>query len=358
MTAGIIHDSSLSSEIESSGAVKARVDPRTVEAMQAESSTEAFTRDGWIFELKLDGYRLIASKSDGEALLLTRNGNDYTSVFPEIARAIKTLPVGECIVDGEVVVTDAKGLPSFSMLQRRGRLSSALDIGRAAIELPATFFAFDLIAFESFDLRPLPLLERKRFLARVVPKLGPVRLLDHIDRDGEKFLHQVDALGLEGIIAKKADEPYRKGRSSQWLKIKREKTGDFVIVGFTAPRRSRANIGALQLADYIDGELVYAGRAGTGFSQSLLTELKNWLDPIVRADPPCSGPAPGPGTRPLETTMIPETLTTTWVDPLHVCEVRFREWTPDGLLRHPAFLRMRDDKHPEQCVRQNWLDPD
>ncbi|MEP6508440.1 MAG: DNA ligase D, partial [Gemmatimonadales bacterium] len=338
--------------IEESGAERKRVDPRAVEVMHAETAEKAFTRDGWIFELKLDGYRLIASKSHGEALLLTRNGNDYTGVFPEIARAVKALPVDECIIDGEVVVTDEKGLPSFAMLQRRGTLSAPLDVKRAAVELPSTFFAFDMIAFEDFDLRSLPLLKRKEFLAEVVPKLGPVRTLDHIEREGEAFLDQVAALGLEGIIAKKADEPYRKGRSSQWLKIKREKTDDFVIVGYTAPKKSRVGIGALQLADYVDGALVYAGRVGTGFNDKLLKELKERLDPIERTDPACAGPILREGTKPIDA--IPEVSTTTWVDPKYACEVRFREWTPDGVLRHSAFIRLRDDKPIHECVRQNW----
>src|SRR4051812_47878026 len=199
--------------------VRSRVDPYKVEAMHCEMQDEAFTRDGWLFELKLDGYRLIASKSRGEALLLTRNGNDYTNVFPEIARAVKALPYDECIIDGEVVVCDAKGLPSFARLQQRGRLSSPLDIRRAAVELPATFYAFDLLAFEEFDLRPLPLIERKHFLTEAVPKLGALRWLDHIETEGEAFLEQVTAMGLEGIVAKKSDSPYKGRRSNDWLKI-------------------------------------------------------------------------------------------------------------------------------------------
>jgi bifunctional non-homologous end joining protein LigD len=352
--AGVAPGATLRKAIEESGAIHSRVDPRTIEPMHAESADEAFTREGWIFELKLDGYRLIASKSKGEALLLTRNGNDYTAVFPEIARAVRALPVDECIVDGEVVVSDAKGLPSFAMLQRRGRLTSAIDVKRAAVELPATFFAFDLLAYEDFDLRPLPLSQRKRFLRAVVPKLGPLRALDHIETAGEAFMKSVTDMGLEGIIAKKADAPYRKGRSAQWLKIKAEKTGDFVIVGFTEPKRSRAHIGALQLADRVNGSLVYAGRVGTGFNDSLLGELKKLLDPIVRRDPPCEGPCTAPGLEPLASDAIPETNTTTWVEPVYVCEVRFREWTPDGLLRHSAFLRMREDKRPDECERQAW----
>ena len=352
--AGVVPKSRLREALEENGAPRTPVDPRSVEAMHAETTDEAFTRDGWIFELKLDGYRLIASKHRGEALLLTRNGNDYTGVFPEIARAVKALPVDECIIDGEVVVNDSKGLPSFAMLQRRGTLTSPIEIKRAAVELPATFYAFDLLAFEDFDLRPLPLTERKQFLVDVVPKLGPLRALDHIEREGEAFMKQVTEMGLEGIMAKKADSPYRKGRSAQWLKIKAEKTGDFVIVGFTEPKKSRANVGALQLADQINGTLVYAGRVGTGFNETLLRDLKGMLDPIVRKDPPCAGPSAAPGVEPLSSDDIPETSTTTWVDPVYVCEVRFREWTPDGVLRHSAFVRMRTDKLPHECERQNW----
>ncbi|HMA24922.1 MAG TPA: DNA ligase D, partial [Gemmatimonadaceae bacterium] len=336
----------LRAKIEQTGAPRTRVDPKSVEVMLAEPADDAFTRDGWLFELKLDGYRLIAGKSRGEALLLTRNGNDYTAVFPEIARAIKALPFDECIVDGEVVVMDASGKPSFARLQQRGRLSSTIDIKRAAVELPATFYAFDLLAFEDFDLRPLPLTTRKSLLMEALPKLGAVRALDHIEREGDAFLAQVAAMGLEGVVAKRADAPYRGGRSDLWLKIKKERTGDFVIVGFTKGKGSRSHLGALQLADMVDGTLVYAGRAGTGFNDTLLTEIKALLDPIVRRDPPCAPPI-GSGA-----VQIPEIKTTTWVDPVHVCEVRFREWTPDGVLRHPAFLRMRHDKRPSDCERQ------
>ncbi len=336
--AGMHPGARLRAAVEQAGALQSRVDPRTLQPMLTESADEAFTRDGWLFELKLDGYRLIASKSRGEALLLTRNGNDYTAVFPEIARAIKALPVDECILDGEVVVLDEQGKPSFSRLQQRGRLSAPLSIRRAAVELPATFYAFDLLALEDFDLRPLPLTTRKQLLKDAVPALGPLRLLDHIDRQGEAFLKQVSAMGLEGIIAKRADGPYRAGRSAEWLKIKAEATGDFVVVGFTAPAGSRAHLGALQLADYINGSLVYAGRVGTGFDQ----------EPIVRRDAPCSGPL----VEGAAIDMIPETKTTTWVEPRHVVEIRFREWTPDGLLRHAAFLRLRPDKPVRDCVRE------
>jgi bifunctional non-homologous end joining protein LigD len=348
MLAGETPGARLRTAVEKAGAVQSRVDPRAVQPMLCEPADEAFTRDGWVFELKLDGYRLIASKSNGEALLLTRNGNDYTGVFPEIARAIKALPIDEFIIDGEIVVLDAEGKPSFARLQRRGMLRSDLDVRRAAVELPATFYAFDLLAVDDLDLRSLPLVKRKELLGHVIPTLGPVRLLDHIDRDGEAFLEQVGKMGLEGIIAKKADAPYRAGRYNQWLKIKAERTADFVIVGFTKPKGSRGYLGALQLGDYVNGELVYAGRVGTGFNDALLREFGELLTPIVRADPPCRGPV----IEGLTTDIIPEIKTTTWVNPVHVCEVRFREWTPDGLLRHATYLRSRSDKPPQDCIRQ------
>jgi bifunctional non-homologous end joining protein LigD len=352
---GQTHASRIRKALEAEGISRGRIDPTTMHAMLAEPADDAFTKDGWLFELKLDGYRLLACKSRGEALLLTRNGNDYTEVFPEVAKAMKALPVDSCIIDGEVVVLDKAGKPSFALLQQRGSISSPVDVKRAAVELPAAFFVFDMLSFEDFDVRGLPLARRKQLLTEMIPKLGAVRYLDHIEREGDAFLAQVARLGLEGIIAKKADAPYRGGRSPQWLKIKAERTDDFVIVGFTEPRGNRTGLGALQLADYVDGRLVYAGRAGTGFNETQLAELRGMLDDLVRRDAPCYGPVVSPGAPPLASEQIPETRTTTWTEPIYVCEVRFREWTPDGVLRHPAFLRLRSDKRPHECERQGWL---
>jgi bifunctional non-homologous end joining protein LigD len=354
---GRTRDAALADAAKAAGAVRGDVDPHTVEPMLAEPADAAFTKDGWLFELKLDGYRLIAAKRHGEALLLTRNGNDYTHVFPEVARAVKAIPLADCVVDGEVVVMDEAGKPSFARLQQRGRLTSPAEIRSAVVALPATYFAFDLLAFNGFDLRALPLAARKQLLARALPKIGAVRVLDHVATQGEQFLGSVTALGLEGIIAKRADSTYRGGRSAAWLKIKAERTGDFVIVGFTEPKGSRRHFGALQLADMVDGTLCYAGRAGTGFDDQQLADIKALLDPIVRSTPPCSGPSAEPGAAPLPDSAIPETATTTWVEPRYVCEVRFREWTPDGLLRHPTFIRLRHDKDPRDCDRQGWVVP-
>jgi bifunctional non-homologous end joining protein LigD len=300
----------------------------------------------------MDGYRLLAGKMGGESKLMTRNGNDYTDVFPEIARAIKSIPLDDFVIDGEVVVLDPEGKPSFSLLQRRGRLHNVREIANAAVELVSTFFAFDLLSAEGYDARSLPLARRKEILKQALPPVGAVRFLDHIDTQGEAFLAQVSSMGLEGIIAKKADSPYRAGRSPHWLKIKAERTADFAVVGFTEPKGSRAGFGALQLADLVGGRLVYAGRAGTGFSDKQLKEWRERLLPDVRETPPCFGPTSSPDEEPKPSEAIPEVKTTTWVEPRYVCEVRYTEWTPDGLLRHPAFLRMRDDKRVDQVERQ------
>jgi bifunctional non-homologous end joining protein LigD len=327
-------------ELEQLGAPRARVDPPSIEVMLAETAEKAFTKPGWFFELKLDGYRIIAGQDHGTASLYTRSGRDTTESFPDIARAVAALPYAHVVLDGEVVALDAEGRPSFQRLQQRARLTKPIDVKRAAVAIPATYYVFDLLGFEDFDLRPLPLDVRKSLLRRILPPVGPLPFVDHIAERGEAVFDQVRKLRLEGIVGKRADSPYRGGRSSAWVKIRADRTDDFVVVGYTAPKGSRGGFGALHLADYVDGELVYGGRVGSGFSQDQLGEVTKELEARIRSDAPCGGPIPqGPGT--------------TWVDPELVCEVRYKEWTEEGLLRQPVFLRFRDDKPLEECVRQD-----
>jgi bifunctional non-homologous end joining protein LigD len=312
------------------------VRPESVQLMLAESRDEAFTAPGWLFELKLDGYRLLATQ-DGGPRLLTRNGNDLSASFPEVIRALGALTGERLILDGEVVTLDEAGRPSFQRLQQRARLRRPLDVRHAVVESPATYFAFDLLAVGDYDLRALPLTTRKDLLRKLLPQAGVIRFLDHFETDGEVLYEQVQKLGLEGIVAKRADSPYRPGRSATWLKIRTRKSEDFVVVGFTAPKGSRSGFGALQLARYVDGQLTYSGRAGSGFSDAQLTDVRKTLEAARRRDPPCEGP-------------VPKEKGTTWVEPLMVCEVEYSEWTEEGLLRQPVFLRFRDDKRPEECV--------
>jgi bifunctional non-homologous end joining protein LigD len=313
-----------------------------VKPMLAEAREEPFSRPGWVYEIKYDGYRILAERWKGEAQLVTRNGNDATGAFPEVARALKALPCDHVVLDGEVVVLDDEGRPSFDRMQRRGRLTRGPEIRRLAIELPATYFAFDLLAFEGLDLRGLPLVERKAMLKEILPAAGALKYSDHVEEQGEAFYAGAVGLRLEGIVAKKADSPYRSGRSADWQKIRAEKTGDFVVVGFTRARGSRGGFGALQVADVVAGKLVYAGRVGSGFTTDQLEPIRAMLEQTTRVGAPCEGPAPAD-------------RETTWVNPRVVCEVRFKEWTAQGLLRQPVFLRFRSDKAPEDCVRQGRL---
>jgi bifunctional non-homologous end joining protein LigD len=291
-----------------------------------------------VFELKLDGYRLRAAREDGAAKLVSRKGLDMTAAFPEIARAVAALPYEGLILDGEIVVLDDAGHPSFNRLQNRARLSGLPLIKRAAVETPATFYVFDLLAFEGFDVRPLPLTKRKAILAKLLPRAGALRYSDHFETKGEELYEHVVQLGLEGIMAKKADSAYRGGRSANWLKIRADRTDDFVVVGYSKPKGSRGGFGALHLGGYVDGKLTYLGRAGSGFDAKLLKELSAKLEASVRP------------TAPVEAGPVPEGPDHVWVEPTLVVEVRYKEVTPDGLLRQPVFMRLRDDKEPKDCV--------
>jgi bifunctional non-homologous end joining protein LigD len=303
--------------------------------MLAETREGPFTKAGWLFELKLDGYRVRAAREDGEAKLITRNGHDIAATFPEIARAVAALPYEHVILDGELVDLDDAGHPSFQRLQNRAKISRALEARRAAVESPATLYVFDLLAFEGFDLRPLPLERRKAILEKVLPPAGALRYSEHFETKGEALYEQVVRLGLEGIMAKKADSIYRAGRTANWLKIRADRTGDFVVVGFTRPKGSRGGFGALQLGAYVDGKLRYVGRAGSGFTERQLQDVRDKLEGAKRPTPPCEH--------------APKDKETTWVEPALVVEVRYKEWTEEHLLRQPVFLRFRDDKPLIEC---------
>jgi bifunctional non-homologous end joining protein LigD len=307
-----------------------------VQLMLAETRDRPFTAPGWLFEPKLDGYRALASRENG-ARLLSRNGNDLTPCFPEVAQALRALPFDRLVVDGELVALDDAGRPDFQRLQQRAQLRRSLDIRHATVECPVTYYAFDLLAFDDFDLRSLPLSQRKAVLRKVVSSTGVVRFLDHFEQDGELLYDQVQKLGLEGVVGKRADSPYKPGRSAIWVKIRTRRTDDFVVVGFSAPKGKRTAFGALHLATYRDGQLTYSGRAGSGFSEQQLIEVRQRLDPIRLEHPPCTGP-------------IQAANGASWVEPRLVCEVEYTEWTDEGLLRQPVFLRFREDKRPEECV--------
>ncbi len=323
-------------ELRERGAPRRAVRAAEVELMLAEPRDRPPAQRGWLFEIKYDGYRLLAAREEGRPSLLLRGGGEASAAFPEIARAVARLPYETLVLDGEVVVLDEEGRPSFKRLQKRARLGRRADIERASLETPAVFFAFDLLALGGLDLRPLPLSARKSALERLLPSVGPVRYADHVEGDGEGFFAAAREMGLEGIVCKRADSPYRGGRCSDWLKVRVDRTGDFAVVGYTEPARGRVGLGALHLA-VRDGERYrYAGRVGSGFTDRQLEQTRRTLDAARRDSPIAEGAAAaGRGS--------------VWTDPVLVCEVRYKEWTEEGLLRQPVFVRFREDKRPEEC---------
>jgi len=327
--------------LEKLGAPKRNLRVEDTELMLAETRDQPFSKAGWLFEVKLDGYRMRAACQNGEAILYSRKGLDFAGAFPEIARAVKAIPYDGVILDGELVVLNESGHPSFGKLQARAKLSGRAEVKRAAIEAPATLYVFDLLAFAGYDLRKLPLIKRKEILPKILPPTGPLRYSEHFEKNGEALYEQVVNLGLEGIVAKKADSPYRNGRSSDWLKIRADRIDDFVVVGFSKPKGSRGGFGSLHVGAYKDGRLIYCGRAGSGFSGNDLAEISATLQSLVRKTPPCDPPEHG---------ALPKGPDHTWVEPRLVCDVRYKEFTKDGLLRQSVFVRFRDDKKPEDVT--------
>jgi len=328
----------LHARLEELGAKRRAVSAKSVDLMLASTEERPFSRKGWVFELKYDGYRLLAERTGREAYLRSRAGHDMTVTFPEIARAVRGLPYEGLVLDGEVVVPDAEGRPSFGRLQGRGRITNKDDALKASFALPAIYHAFDILALEGFDLRPLPLLERKEILRDVLPTVGPIRYADHIPEKGQAMYEQVERMGLEGIVGKKADSPYKGGRTKSWLKVRTVRTEDFVVVGWTEPKGARGGFGALHIARYEGEDLVYSGSVGTGFSDAQLDDALERLQKIEVKQCPCDrGPVPkGKGHH--------------WVRPELVVEVEYKELTEQGLARHPSFLRFRTDKAPSECV--------
>jgi DNA ligase D-like protein (predicted ligase) len=294
--------------------------------MKAVLHDRPFSDPGWIFERKLDGIRCEAIKSSGTVRLLSRNRLSLNERFPEVATALERDPADDFVLDGEVVAFEGSNT-SFARLARRGRE-----------RVPVFLYLFDAMYLDGRDTRPLPLRQRKRLLRGALAFHGPIRLTPHRNRDGEELFEEACRRGWEGLIAKRADSPYTSARSRDWLKLKCSAEQELVVGGYTAPKGSREELGAL-LVGYFEGErLRYAGKVGTGFDRLTLRDLARRLAPLRRDDSPFADEV--------------KARDTTWAEPELVVQVGFSEWTPYGRLRHPRFLGVREDKDAREVVRE------
>jgi len=302
--------------------------PDRVEPMKAVLTDERFSDPDWVFERKLDGIRAIAIKADKRVRLLSRNNLSLNARFPEVVEALERDPATHFVLDGEIVAFDG-ARTSFETLQQRGER-----------DVEIFYYVFDLLHLDGRDTTSLPWRERKSLLRRVLVFHGPVRLTPHRNERGEELFREACEKGWEGLIAKRADSPYVHGRSRDWLKFKCSAEQELVIGGYTEPTGSRIELGALLLGYYDeDRRLRYAGKVGTGFTRATLRDLAAKLEPLRREDSPFADDV--------------RERRVTWVEPKLVAQVGFSEWTRDGRLRHPRFLGLRDDKAPEEVVRES-----
>ena len=291
--------------------------------------------DEWLHEIKYDGYRIGCRVRKGAIALYTRNGNDWTRAFPEIVEAVRKLGVEDALLDGEVAVVLPDGRTSFQALQN----AAADPASRGTL----VYFVFDLLRLEGERLEPIPLEERKARLEKLIGprKSGRIRYSEHVAGQGQSFFNGACRHGLEGIVSKRRDLPYRPGRHGGWLKTKCVRRQEFVIGGFTDPEGMRAGLGALLIGYYEGERLVFCGKVGTGFSHTVAVELRARLDRLEQKTCPFTPPPAGSLGRHAH-----------WVKPALVCEVVFTEWTTDGKIRHPSFQGLRADKKPEDVTRE------
>jgi DNA ligase D-like protein (predicted ligase) len=319
------------------GLLRASTLPSSAPAMLATLTEERFSDPDWIFERKLDGVRCLAyCDAAGGVRLSSRNDKDMTRTYPEIVEALAAHADGPLLVDGEVVALAGRRT-SFERLQ--GRLGLTDAAAARATGIPVFYYLFDVLHVGGWDVRALPLLARKRLLRRAVAFGGPLRYTVHRRTAGEEAYRAACARGDEGVIAKRAAASYAGGRSKDWLKFKCVRDQEFVIGGWTEPKGSRAVFGALLIGYHDAGTFVYAGKVGTGFGAAVLRSLGAELTRREIASPP------------FQRNEVRE-RGVHWVRPELVAQIGFAEWTRDGMLRHPRFLGLRDDKPAEQVVRE------
>jgi bifunctional non-homologous end joining protein LigD len=301
-----------------------------IKPMLARPTEKAFDDKDWLFEIKWDGYRAIADKTEKEILLYSRNGLSFQQTYPIVVDQLKKIKA-DAILDGEIVVLNDEGKPDFQFLQHYSENQNR----------PIQYYIFDLLELNGEDTTVLPLIERKELLQKIIPENPVIKYSDHILKNGKSFFQVSEEQNLEGIMAKKIDSKYYPGkRTSDWLKIKNHKTAEAIIAGYTPPEGSRKYFGSLILALKGKNKFIYAGNAGTGFNQQSLQELYDLLQPLVQNKSPFSE-------------KIKNNSSATWVKPEIICEVKYSEVTADGKFRHPVFLHLRNDKTVDEINLEN-----
>jgi bifunctional non-homologous end joining protein LigD len=319
------------------------IDLDSLRPMKAVTGTLPADETGWAFEIKWDGVRVLSGIESGQVRLRSSNGNDITGRYPELQALAEALEGHAVVLDGEVVSFDEDGRPSFGLLQTRMHLANAKEVRLRAETVPITYVVFDLLHLDGNEVMPLPYLDRRRLLTELVPDDGCWTVPPHRVGDGQELLDAVRARGLEGIVAKRVGSPYLPGkRSSSWVKVKVRLRQEFVIGGWQPGERGReGQLGSLLVGVYENGVLRYCGKVGTGFTMRELARLGEILAPLEIETCPFDPPPPPPIARVAH-----------WVRPELVAEVEFGEWTSEGILRHPSYLGLRDDKAPTDVVRE------
>jgi bifunctional non-homologous end joining protein LigD len=316
-----------------------RPQPAWTPPMLATLSEDPPPKSGWLYEPKLDGVRVLIFCSGGEVRLFSRNRKPLNDAYPELVEALAIAVRGDAVLDGEVVAIDPKrGVSSFALLQQRMQLRDPVRAVRSGV--PVLLYLFDILYYEGIDLTGLPLVDRKSVLRDVVWYDDPIRFTPFRTTGSARMYRDACSRGAEGIIAKRAESRYVGARSSEWLKIKCVLQQEFVIGGYTEPQGARERLGALLVGYYEDQKLRYAGKVGTGYDRATLEMLHQRLTPLHRRTTPFApGPIPG---GPVQ-----------WVTPRLVAQVGFGEWTEAGLLRHPRYLGLREDKTAREGVRES-----
>jgi len=332
--------SELEAEAEALGALRAPVEVSTLTPMLCAMAGAELTDESRIYELKIDGVRIVADKHSRAVALRYRNGRAASSSYPEIARAVSALAPERVVLDGEVVAFDAEGRPSFQRILPRIHAERPLDVRSAMNEAPVSYLVFDLLALNDFDLRPLALLSRKALLMKLIRGKGYLRALDHLEADGRPLSELCRAQRLEGVVAKRSASPYRPGprRTDDWVKLKSERDDEFVVIGFMRGKGGRAALGALCVASYSGERLLYRGRVGRGLDAATLSSLEQALEARRVQAFPAHGKPPEDAKGAL------------WVRPELVVSVRFLGFT-DGepRLRAPVYRGLRTDLTPTDC---------